>query len=87
MAKRKDKRERNRINIDVDPALKDAIRGLSYELGIPESQIYQLFAAEGVLEAKKEKGSIWNRIHPIKSPKFRNRLDIDDLLDMLRDQK
>jgi hypothetical protein len=60
MAKKRDKRERSRINIDVDPALKDAIRELSYELGIPESQIYQLFAAEGVLEAKKEKASIWN---------------------------
>ena len=58
MAKKKDKRERSRINIDVDPALKDAIRELSYELGIPESQIYQLFAAEGILDVQKGKGSI-----------------------------
>jgi hypothetical protein len=79
------KKNRNRRNIDVDPKLSKLIEDLSAEYGVPQSQLYNLFAAKGLIEHFKGRLSIRGRLKLSKSPAYLHNLDIEDLLKHLPD--
>ena len=78
------KKDRKRQNIDVDPVIQARIRQLAKELGVTESQLWNYFAAEGLLEVVEENSSLWSRLKRSKSIRYKHNIDIDDLLDKLK---
>ena len=78
------KKDRKRQNIDVDPVIQARIRQLAKELGVTESQLWNYFAAEGLLEVVEENSSLWSRLRRSKSIRYKHNIDIDDLLDKLK---
>ena len=78
------KKDRKRQNIDVDPVIQARIRQLAKELGVTESQLWNYFAAEGLIEVVEENSSLWSRLRRSKSIRYKHNIDIDDLLDKLK---
>ena len=78
------KKDRKRQNIDVDPVIQARIRQLAKELGVTESQLWNYFAAEGLIEVVEENSSLWSRLKRSKSIRYKHNIDIDDLLDKLK---
>lgn len=76
------KKRRNRQHIDVDPTIQKRIRELAKRYKLTESQVWNFFAAEGLLEVDNETSSFWSRIKPGKGIRYKD-LDIDDLIDKL----
>ncbi len=78
------KKDRKRQNIDVDPVIQARVRQLAKELGVTESQLWNYFAAEGLIEVIEENSSVWSRLKRSKSIRYKHNIDIDDLLDKLK---
>jgi hypothetical protein len=78
------KKDRKRQNIDVDPIIQARVRQLAKELGVTESQLWNYFAAEGLIEVVEENSSVWSRLKRSKSIRYKHNIDIDDLLDKLK---
>ena len=70
--------------IHADLVLINIVKQLADDLGVPESQIWNFFAAEGLINVQDEKSSIWNRLKPSKSNRYKKNLDYDDLLRRLK---
>ena len=78
------KKDRKRQNIDVDPIIQARVRQLAKELGVTESQLWNYFAAEGLLEVVEENSRVGSRLKRSKSIRYKHNIDIDDLLDKLK---
>lgn len=80
----KKEQDRNRQHLDVDPTIQARIRDLAKELSVTESQLWNFFAAEGLIEVENEESSIWSRLRRSKSIRYKHNVDIDDLLKRLK---
>ena len=79
------KKDKHQKNIDMPPELQALVTKLAKELRVPESQIYALFAAEGLITVQDETSSIWSRLRRNdKSIRYKHNIDIDDLLKRLK---
>ena len=78
------KKDRKRQNIDVDPIIQARVRQLAKELGVTESQLWNYFAAEGLLEVVEENSRMGSRLKRSKSIRYKHNIDIDDLLNKLK---
>jgi hypothetical protein len=77
------KKNRNRQNIDVDPVIQKRIKELAKELKVTESQLWNYFAAEGLIEVVEETSGLWGRLKRSKSIRYKD-IDIDDLIEKLK---
>jgi len=79
------KKDKHQKNIDMPPELQALVTALAKELKVPESQIYALFTAEGLISVQDETSSIWNRLRRNdKSIRYKHNIDIDDLIKRLK---
>lgn len=74
------KKDRHRQWLDTEPNFRQRIKELAHELRVPESQIWNLFAGEGLQRVKDGTSSIWERLRPGKGLHYKN-IDYDDLMD------
>jgi hypothetical protein len=80
---RRDKEEKK---IHADPLIRRMIKDLADRHGVPESQIWNYFAAEGLLRIKEEISEFWERLKDAKdSNRYKKQLDYDDIRDLLDD--
>jgi hypothetical protein len=70
--------------IHADLVLINIVKQLADDLGVPESQIWNFFVAEGLINVQDEESSIWKRLKPSKSNRYKKNLDYDDLLRRLK---
>ncbi len=76
-------KKRTRKNIDANPKIANIIKEMSIELGVPESQLWNLFSVYGIGAFQRGKINLDAIKRRSTSPKFRWNLDLDDLLDDL----
>lgn len=76
------KKDRNRKQYDIPPEIDKAIKEYAAEYGIPESQIVAYLLVNGLLDI--DNSDIWSRLRPSRSMRYRSTVDIDDLIDLLR---
>ena len=78
------KKDRTRQHIDINPVIQARIRALAKALGVTESQLWNFFAAEGLVEVDEETSSLWSRLKSSSSIRYKHNIDIDDLIDKLK---
>ena len=76
---------RNRQNLDVNPLLQQRIKQLAKDLSVTESQLWNYFAASGLIAALiSEDSELWSRLSDSGGKRYKKKIDIDDLLDQLK---
>jgi hypothetical protein len=76
------KEDRNRKNYDIPPEIDYVVKQYAAEFGVPESQIVSYLVAKGLLSI--DGSDFWERLRPSRSMRYRSNVDIEDLLDELR---
>lgn len=81
------KKDRNRQYIDVDPVIQARIKELAKALGVTESQLWNYFAAEGLIEVDEEESGLWGRLRSSRSMRYKHNIDMDDLIKRLKGEE
>ncbi len=80
-------KKRKRKNIDANPTVARIIEEMSVELGVPESQLWNLFGVYGIGALQRGKINLDAIKKRSTSPKFRWNLDLKGLLDDLKEDE
>jgi hypothetical protein len=80
---RKDE-ELERATYYLNPLLKNEIRALSVEYGVPQSQIVMLLLYSSIEELRNGKVPLDRFLVPSDSPKFRNNIDFDSFQEYMK---
>ena len=75
------KKNRNKVGLDIPKEIQEQIDRIAKQLGVPKSQVYALFVAEGIISFNNEESSIWDRLRKSSSRRYKHNIDIDDLID------
>ena len=77
------KKKRHPKQYDIDPALAQRVKALAKQLRVTESQIVQLFIAEGLIDVQEKRSSIWDRFTKSESLNYKYNIDSDELKEKL----
>lgn len=74
-----DKRKQRRFQLEFDEDVKAAIRELSIELGVSQSQIVQFFVLTGLSDFHTSKSTLSRYLEPSDAPMWQYRINFERL--------
>jgi DNA-binding MurR/RpiR family transcriptional regulator len=77
--KQQEKRKQRRVQLEFDEDVKEAIRDLSAELGVSQSQIVQFFILTGLQDFNAGKSALSRYLEPSDAPMWQYRINFERL--------
>ena len=77
--KHRDKSKARRIQLEIDEDVKDAIKDLSDEMGVSQSQLYQYFAILGLNNIAQARSILPRYLEKSNAPMWEHRINFDRL--------